>query len=210
MSGGYTGRMSIPGTIVQLLTWSGRTPVLTGDLTAPDFRCSMTSPKRARSAGEDSSPRELPSYKLQIASQTTGVDVTVPTGGSTVRVRGVEYEVLSDPRELISYGDAYAYEASVLPVTTLYPQVAAVAGVGGTESGPEVLATFSLWSESEGPRSRGEYEELRGEAPVHLWTALRETNVTLVQDDAEVLKVTSALLNLESPHVALRLRRRAS
>lgn len=201
---GYTGRMNERFAVLNVLSWDGRNPVLTATPTVT-LRGILGKPKRVAS-GVDS-PRQFPKYTLEFAKRTVGIDTVVPTEGSRVQgPDGVVYEILGKPRDLTSNRNTYGYAVPMLPVTTLYPNLGTLGGVGG---GLGAGINFSMFTNSQAARDRGEYDELEGEAPASTWAQLRVTNASLTLE-GDVYRITSAILNREQPHVALKLRRRDS
>src|ERR1700712_6066828 len=202
---GYTGRLNQRVQLKNLLTFTGRLPVVI-TLTGKVLRSYLGPPKKVAGNASDSTPRDLPPYHLYFALRTVGVNAIVPTPGSVVvDPGGKEYEVLGQPREMLANRRVYGYEVPVLPIELLYPNT----GTTADPNGGTVEVPFSMWPGTETPEQRGEYDNMLGEAPASAWELLRVTNATLKVGE-DVFRVTSALLNLEQPHVALRLRRRDS
>jgi hypothetical protein len=111
------------------------------------------------------------------------------------------YELLTAPEALRRGQRVAGYQAEVLELSDLYPIEAEVEGVSAVATVP-----LSLYTGSEQVLGHGDYEDYEGQAPIEFWEWLEPDNTRLLIDDHR-FSVTSSVLDVQIPHVKLRLRK---
>lgn len=164
------------------------------------FKCALDIPSVAPSMF-DGSPRSNPNYTIRWPRHTLSLDAEFlgpgarvllnrPIGSGVIRAyENVEYEITAKPRELRSCSYTFGLEATVFPVSELYPVDGTLVEQDGTVIGPIQVA---IWQITEEHNDRGSYDNFEGETSVAYLADFGQNKAILI-DGVKYRIVTTVL-----------------
>lgn len=173
---------------------------------APAFKCSLLPPKTFSAPAQDSAPRQWRNkMDLVYLSKVLGKPQTKWEPGARIEIEEIEYEVVSESLDKRIGPTVFAYSASVLPVSQLWPLTAKLTDLKGTNVPGVGDVPFAVWEPSADRfAQRGRYDDTEGEVPADFMAAVQGKNLALVVGTRKY-KIISAHTHFSQPHISLRL-----